>query len=105
VDGGNLQYGMLNLDNSWNSKTLQRTAAHCNILQHIPHYSATHYTQSDDVGNPQHAMLSFDDSRNGKTLIILQHNATHCNTLQHTATHCNALQRTALHCNTLHAVR
>ena len=33
--------------------------------------------------------------------IILQHNASPCNTLQHTATHCNTLQHTATHCNIL----
>jgi len=60
----------------------QRTAWHCNILQH----TATH------CNTLQHTATHCD---------ALHCTATHCNTLQHTATHCNALQRTAMRCNTL----
>jgi len=48
---------------------LQRTATHCNTLQHAAKHCNT-----------------------------LQLTATHCNALQHTATHCNTQHNTAPHC-------
>jgi len=54
----------------------QRTAAHCNTLQHT--------------------------AKNHYTLQQLPYSATHYNTLQLTATHCNTLQHTTTHCTTLH---
>ena len=70
----------------------ERTAAHCNILQHtaIKHpaiHSATH------CNTLQRTATHCD---------ILGHTATHCNKLQNTATHCYTLKYAATHCNTLH---
>jgi len=71
----------------------QRTAWHCNILQH----TATHCNAL------QHTATHCDALRCTATHCnALQHTATHCNALQRTATHCNALQHTATHCNALH---
>jgi len=82
---------------------LQRTATHCNALQH----TATH--------SPIHSVIDVVECV-ATHCNILQHTATHCNTLQHihlfiqslmllsvlqpTATYCNALQHTTTHCNT-----
>jgi len=90
----------------------QRTATHCNTLQHT----------ATPCLHESHEMLI---SGAGESCVdnALQHTATHCNTLQHTATrtatHCNTLpvyvaryayqrhrlvvcrQRNAMHCNTL----
>jgi len=52
------------------TSTLQRTATHCNTLQH----TATHFDTS-----------------------TLKHTATHCYTLRRSAIHCNTLQREHLH--------
>jgi len=58
--------------------TLQRTATHCNALQHTT------------------ILMSFCNT--------LQHPSTHCNALQHTATHCNTPRYSCLSatpCNSL----
>jgi len=87
--------------------TPQRTATHCNTLQHMAaHYSTLQHTATQ-CNTLQHtalgtcvAMASSDDAATHCN--TLQHSATLCNTLQHTATHCNTPQHTATHCNTLH---
>ena len=62
-------------------RALERTATHCDTLQHIAkHCNALQHTAT--------------------YCIILQHIATPCNTLHHTASHCNTLQHTATHCST-----
>ena len=76
--------------------TRQRTATHCNILQH----TATHCNTAPHVAthSPNRRYIRRHTATYCNTL---QHNATHCNTLQQNATHCNTLQHTATHCNTL----
>ena len=101
------------------SNTLQRTATHCNTLQHKKkiaeianrtHCNTLQHTATH-CNTLQHTATQKMNSRNCK-LNTLQHTATHCNTLQHKkklqklqiehiATHCNTLQYTATHCNTL----
>ena len=67
--------------------TLQRTATHCNTLQHKLQCNALQHTAT-------HCNRIIDALPTRRH----QHTATHCNTLQHTTTH-NTLQRTATHCN------
>jgi len=68
--------------------TLQRTATHCNTLQHTATLQC------------RWAGAAFKKSVCFKTLQYTpQHTAAHGNILQHTATHCNTLQHTATHCN------
>jgi len=69
--------------------TLQLTATHFNLLQHM---IATVVEEINMLC--RHCALQH-------TATLLQITATHCNTLQHTATHCNTLQHTATHSNTL----
>ena len=64
-------------------ESLQRTATHCNTLQH----TATRHT----YGSVLTSSL-MDCTLSVCHYNALQHIATHCNTLQHTATHCNTLQ-------------
>jgi len=67
---------------SWLLTThLQRTATHCNTLQHT-----TAHCNSQLLRRRKRAQYHEFTS---------PHTPTHCNTLQHTATHCNTLQHTA----------
>ena len=77
------------------TRKLQRTASHCNTLQHT---------------------ATANEHKTTPFVLGASHSATHCNTLQHTATHYNTLQQrkkhkttpfvleashSATHCNTL----
>ena len=56
--------------------SLQRTAAHCNMLQHTAtHCICTYVDKSRPESRETHCN-------------ILQHTAAHCHTQHHTATHC-----------------
>jgi len=95
----------------WNKlpcNTLQRTAAHCNTLQHATTRCDTHIHIDTCINAAtycnalQHTATHCNTLKHAATRCnTLQHTATHCNTPQHTATHWNTLQHTATHCNTL----
>jgi len=113
------------------SDTLQHTATHCNIPQHITthcgilQHTATYCTHGWQIGahcnTMQHTSTHCNTpvkycwratgSSSSGARVTLQQPATHYNTLQHNAAHCIALhytaphrttlQHTAAHCNTL----
>jgi len=67
-------------------RTLQRTAAHCNILQvccSTLQHTAPHCKHTAARGGWRQSYTR-----------LVQHTATYCNTLQHTATDCTTLQHT-----------
>jgi len=85
--------------------TLQHTATHCNILQHIL-WIFILWVQASG-GSFQlwhivaHCSILQHTTAHWSTLRTLQHTAAHCSTLQHTTAHSSTLQHTAAHCSTL----
>jgi len=77
------------LQRTGDCNALQRTATHCNALQHAQRRTATHRNA-----------LQCALPRTATHCNALQHTATHYNAQQCAATHCNALQRIATHCHT-----
>jgi len=79
----------------------QRTAAHCNALQHTATNTLQHAATNILQGKISVRTCKFyAGGRNIARLPKLPHTATHCNTMQCIATHCNKLQHTATRCKT-----
>ena len=83
------QQSVLELFVTLQTITLQRTATHCNALQHaMAHRSNTATPQ-------QHCNTRQPVLELAMTHRCITGHPIHCNTLQHTATHCKTLQHTA----------
>ena len=82
--------------------TLQHTATHCNILQHILWIFILWVQASSGSFQLWHIVAHCSILQHTTAhCSTLQHTAAHYSTQQHTAAHSSTLQHTAAHCNTL----